>query len=338
MTEFIAPRAASQAEVVTRALTEAAAEAGRAPSIFNSQPWRWQIAGDVAELRADRQRQLPTVDPDGRLLTTSCGAALHHARIALAAAGFAAEVTRLPVETDADLLARIRLVGEQAPERAVLHLRWAIALRHTDRRPFIDRDVPPAASRRLCEAAEAQGAHLRFLEPDEVSTLAHVTARAGYVEFTDPQYRAELSAWTGRPAGTRDGIEPATAARQEQPRPVPMRNLDPGRRPDPTTHGLVDRHASYAVLYTDADTPADWLAAGEALSAVLLTATDCSLAASRISDVIEVANTRRLLRNLFGGDRYPMIALRLGVPHGGPLATSARRTAVEVIDVADAAR
>jgi hypothetical protein len=40
---------------------------------------------------------------------------------------------------------------------------------------------------------------------------------------------------------------------------------------------------------------------GEALSAVLLTATDSSLAASPISDVIEVADTRRLLRNLFGG-------------------------------------
>ncbi|MGC9669786.1 Acg family FMN-binding oxidoreductase [Planosporangium sp. 12N6] len=337
MSEFIEPRGASQAEAATRALSEAAAEAGRAPSIFNSQPWHWQIAGDVAELRADRQRQLRTVDPDGRMLTVSCGAALHHARTALAAAGFTAEVARLPEEGDPDLLARIRLVGARAPERAVLRLRQAMALRHTDRRPFDDGDVPPAASGRLCEAAGAQGARLRLLEPDEVATLAHAAARAGYVEFTDPRYRAELSAWTGRTRGTRDGIEPATAAHQ-LPRPVPMRNLDPVALPDKTAHHLVDRHACYAVLYTDTDTPADWLAAGEALSAVLLTATDESLAASPISDVIEVAATRRLLYDLFGGAGYPMIALRLGVPYGDPPATSARRMADEVIDIADAAR
>ncbi|NJC72342.1 nitroreductase [Planosporangium thailandense] len=333
MIQFTEPRAARQQRPATRALAKAAVAAGRAPSIFNSQPWRWCIADDVAQLRADRDRQLTTVDPDGRLLTVSCGAALHHARTALAGVGFATHVDRLPDPGDPDLFARIRVVDAGEPQRAAVRLQLAMALRHTDRRPFADVEVPPPALRRLREAAEEQGAHLRILRPEDVVTLAAAAVAAAGTELTDPLYRAELSAWTGRPAGARDGIPPETAAHPE-PRPVPLRNLDPGGVPDPATHDVVDRYACYAILYTDTDTPVDWLAAGEALSAVLLTATDERLAASPISDVIEVPAARRLLCDLLDGAGYPMVALRIGVPGDGPLAAAARRTGAEVVDVA----
>ena len=83
------------------ALAAAARDALQAPSVFNTQPWRWRIDGDALELRADRDRQLTVADPDGRLLLLSCGAALHHVRVALAAAGWGVRVRRL-VETFAD--------------------------------------------------------------------------------------------------------------------------------------------------------------------------------------------------------------------------------------------
>jgi hypothetical protein len=69
------------------ALAEAARVAGFAPSLHNTQPWRWQVNGAALELYADPIRQLTGIDPGGRLMVLSCGAALHHARIALAAQG-----------------------------------------------------------------------------------------------------------------------------------------------------------------------------------------------------------------------------------------------------------
>lgn len=48
----------------------------RAPSSHNSQPWLFRVVGDTLELRADRGRRLPVVDPEDRELTISCGAAL----------------------------------------------------------------------------------------------------------------------------------------------------------------------------------------------------------------------------------------------------------------------
>ncbi len=321
-----------QAAAATRALTRAAMAARRAPSIFNSQPWRWRIADGTAELRADRQRQLLVADPDGRLLTLSCGAALHHARIALAGEGASAEVGRLPEPTDPDLMARVRVTGDRAATPAAIRAQQAVALRRTDRRPFAEVDVPTDAIEELRVAAEREGAHLHVLRRDDVVTLSAAVSQAAAVESADPAYRAELARWTNRPAPRGDGVPAATADGHDK-RPVSGRDFTPGA---PVVGGEpVDRYARYAILFTADDTPLSWLRAGEALSSTLLTATMLRLATSPISDVIEVPATRSLLRNLLGGLGYPMLALRVGVPADGPLPPGApRRPAGEIIDTA----
>ncbi|MET0840461.1 MAG: hypothetical protein ABWY19_16895, partial [Marmoricola sp.] len=81
----------------------------RAPSVHNTQPWQWRIAGQTIELYADRTRQLPVADPEGRNLVISCGAALHHAGESARALGLDAAVEPLPDPADPDLLATIRL-------------------------------------------------------------------------------------------------------------------------------------------------------------------------------------------------------------------------------------
>ena len=70
--------------------------ASRAPSVHNTQPWRWRVDGASLHLYSDAGRQLPNIDPDGRDLMLSCGAALHHCVVAFAAVGWLSKVTRLP--------------------------------------------------------------------------------------------------------------------------------------------------------------------------------------------------------------------------------------------------
>jgi hypothetical protein len=81
--------------------------AGAAPFI-HTQPWRWRVHPGGLGLYAQRDRQLTATDPDGRMMTISCGG-VHHARVALAAQGWQATVSRLPNPADPDLLARITL-------------------------------------------------------------------------------------------------------------------------------------------------------------------------------------------------------------------------------------
>ncbi len=57
----------------------------RAPSLHNSQPWRWVAEGATLQLWADLCRAMTATDHTGRELTLSCGAALDHLRVAMAA-------------------------------------------------------------------------------------------------------------------------------------------------------------------------------------------------------------------------------------------------------------
>ena len=62
------------------------ATAARAPSVHNTQPWRFKVTQDVIELYADPRRKL-RVDPAGREMLISCGAALFGQHLAFGFAG-----------------------------------------------------------------------------------------------------------------------------------------------------------------------------------------------------------------------------------------------------------
>ncbi|KKK00350.1 nitroreductase [Micromonospora sp. HK10] len=317
---------------VAEVLEAAARQARHAPSVFNTQPWRWRVTPDALELRADPDRRLTTTDPDGRLLTLSCGAALHHARVWLAATGWAATVSRLPDPDDPALLARLRVTGPADLDLTAGRLVEAITRRHTDRRAYTDRPVSAALLSRLRAAVEAEESYLHLVRDDQMPMLAVTTARAADAELADPAYRAELRRWTDRPAGSGDGV-PAAAAVRPAPRRVPLRDHAPGGTAGLSAGDGFDRGAAYVILFGERDDPAAWLRGGEALSALLLTATADGLATAPISDAIELAWPRRMLRDLLAGVGEPYLVIRVGwAPDGEPPATP-RRTPDEVIEV-----
>lgn len=315
------------------ALEAAARASTRAPSVFNTQPWRWRIAGDTMVLRADRGRRLDATDPDGRLLMLSCGAALHHARVALAAAGWAATVDRLPEDADPDLLARITIAGPADVDPQADRLAAAVERRRTDRRAFGDRTVPEDLLRELRTAVEAEGAYLHVVRRDQMPMLATSTARAAEAELGNPAYRAELERWTHRPPESGDGVPAATAV-QRAPRRVPVRDYAPdGGAGLPAGEGF-DVGAAFVVLFGAADGPVDLLRGGEALSVLLLAATAEGLATAPLSDTIEVEWPRRLLRDLLAGVGEPFLVVRLGYRNAADEVPPApRRDPTEVIDL-----
>ena len=311
-------------------LRAAAGAAGAAPSIFNTQPWRWQAGRTLLRLWADRERQLMVADPHGRLLTISCGAALHHACLALAACGHEVLVRRLPDPADPELLATIELTGEHEPTSAQRRLHAAIPRRRTDRRAFGPEPVAQGVADGLVEAAEAQGAHLHLVRRGQIAQLAMAAAQAGALQLADPQYRKELIRWTHRPPWSEDGV-PTTTAVQTSPRAVPVRDFAPFGGPAMEPGLQTDHGALYAVIFTDQDMPSDWLHSGEALSAALLTATAEGLGTSPMSDVTELAVTREQLRHLLAGIGVPQLAVRVGhAPAADPPGTP-RRPHQEVI-------
>src|SRR6185295_13753413 len=108
-----------------KTVRSAIALAIRAPSVHNSQPWRWRVGDSSLHLYADWSRHLPATDPDGRDLVVSCGASLHHLRVALAALGWDTVVHRVPNPAEPDHLAAVELV-ERRPRPEDIPLAAAI--------------------------------------------------------------------------------------------------------------------------------------------------------------------------------------------------------------------
>ncbi|MCM4084652.1 Acg family FMN-binding oxidoreductase [Paractinoplanes hotanensis] len=315
------------------ALELAARVSLRAPSVFNSQPWTWRVTGDILELASDPHRRLGVTDAEGRLLLLSCGGALHHARIALAAGGWRTEVQRLPDARRPDLLATIRVAGRIEPDPAARDLASAISRRRTDRRAFGERPVAEQTLTRLRRLVEAEGAYLHVVPDDRVPELAISVDLAADANYFDPAHRTELTNWTHRPAWTSDGVPPATAVEPGL-RRVPVRNFLPDGSPGLLSGADHDEGATYVIVFGTTDRPVDLLRGGEAMSALLLRATVEGLATAPISEAVEVAWPRILLTRLLSDLGEPYLIVRLGyVESEEPVPPSPRRTPNEVIRI-----
>ena len=131
----------------------------RAPSVHNSQPWRWRLVDDATiELYADRRRQLSVSDPSGRNLTLSCGAALHQSSVAARVLGLTPAIELEPSADDDSFLGRISLSPGTRTDESVESLR-TLEERCTDRRRFTSWPIPDSRLAHLAKAAAGWGAH-----------------------------------------------------------------------------------------------------------------------------------------------------------------------------------
>lgn len=316
-------------------LYEAARVACLAPSIENFQPWRWRIRGNTLELHADRSSQLTAIDPQGRLMIVSCGAVLHHATVVLAALGAAATVERIDDPADPDLLARLTLTGRHQVTAEDMRLHHALRTRCTDRRPFLGvRPLPDEVIDLLRHATEPFEVSTHVFDPLQVGFRALAARSAATFERRDLAYQDEIATWpTHRAPPTRDSV-PATAAVPKVTRTGPAHDVAPGATPGLAPGPGDDRYTTYLAFATAQDTRTDWLRTGEALSAVLLTATTIGLASSAMSDVIELPGAGTVLRGAVAPAGYPQLTIRLGVNESAPaVAPPLRRPCDEVIEV-----
>jgi nitroreductase len=309
--------------------------ASRAPSVHNTQPWRWVVGPHSAHLYADLRRWLPATDADGRDIALSCGAVLHHLRIALAAAGLDAEVRRLPNPDEGDHLAAVMLraaPGSGAVAEADLGLVNAIPERRTDRRRYGAWDVPTAFVDELVARAAEQGAVLRPVPDGHARrVLLGAIGAAAQAQEGDTRYRDETAAWTGQ-AVDGIGIPPRSLLRDPASGGATARRFTSGTlRQGP---GDDEDGALLLVLGTASDDTLSQLRAGEAASAVMLHATRIGLASCPLSQPLEVGQTRLVVRDrVLGGTLSPQLVLRVGwAPGGGPLPATPRRAVDETIE------
>lgn len=310
---------------IASVLRSAALRATRAPSVHNTQPWRFDLHGGGLDVHADPARQLRVMDPARRQLTISCGSAVFNARVGVAAAGLDPVVHRFPDATQSNLVARIGATSRRTLlVDPIAAYDSVVDLRETNRRRFDDADVPAEVLDCLESAAALEGVKLVVVGTEEHRlALTRLARQADQIQLLNPAYRAELRAWSATPS-RRDDVPTLTVphvdgtAEDE----IPMRDHDTHGRGWLPVETDSSRHQCLLLVCTDQDTMPSWLRAGEALERVLLELTKRGYVASPLTQVVEVPSTRAALRRELGLIGYPQVILRAG---RAPLTPASRR-------------
>jgi hypothetical protein len=307
------------------------ATAARAPSVHNTQPWRFRVTADALELYADPARRL-RADPKGREMVISCGAALFGLRLGMRSLGFMPLVEILPTPGRRMLLARVRFGSQRQIDPSEREMLAAVPHRHTHRGPFSAEQLPAGLLTSLLHDASAEGATLSLLDRGRgYERLVDIINTASQRQDLDPRMRADMQDWTRSPGSSaRDGV-PATAfpPASDRHRRRLSRDFDLGRNFGQLEPGGPPPAAT-AVLLTPGDSVGDWLCAGQALHRVLAHAAAQWVFASLHTQPLESAMIRDLIADQLMLPGAPQMILQLGPAHSTPV--TARRPPADLID------
>lgn len=297
----------------------------RAPSVDNTQPWRWHVrpngfnlmladgassASEVATMAPSLATSSATSVASQRDLTVSCGAALHHARVASAALGWHAKVRHAPDREFPELLARVALSPSRVRPEALTDL-VTMQSRRTDRRRFTTWPVPPRLQAELAAVATWWGTQARPII--QIGDKMHLARLVG-TSALPTTLRSDLPA--AHPTAHTPSFTSAAATAVPTPDGTSLQPSD----------GMI-------VLAGRADDACSWLAAGEGLSALWLAAHQRGISVVPLVAPLTNPEATNFLRYQILDGLEPHLLIRLGwLPIGiSELSPSPRRPLAEVM-------
>lgn len=321
----------------TDVITAAVEQACHAPSLHNSQPWRWVACDTCVDLFVDPGRMVTSTDTSGREAIISCGAALDHFRIAMTAAGWDTNVERFPNPNNRDHLASIDFVSTDYVAQARRDLADAILRRRTNRLPFRAPKHWPSLEPVLRSALDNDCVTLDVLGADARPRLTEAARLTEALRRYDDGYQHALEWWTS-PLRKYEGIPESALVSESDECRVDVNRRFPVDRLDERSSAGTDDEATILVLSTPNDARVDALRCGEALSTVLLECTVAGLSTCPVTHVTELAASREMIRDLLV-DRTatPQVLVRVGVAPDGelPAHPTPRRPLSEVLQIRD---
>ncbi len=296
----------------TGILKNAVLLACRAPSVHNSQPWRWVAEDGTLRLFVDRHRAIAATDYSGREVILSCGAILNHLCVAMTAAGWEPKIERFPDPNEPDQLAAIEFSPSDHVTDAQHRRAEAILQRRTDRLPLGRPTYWDVFEPVLRDAFDDNVVTLDVLSDEVRPLLVEASQLTEELRRDDSYYHAELDWWTSSFVLT-EGIPPSALASDKESWRVDVARTFPVRSHADRRGEVKVDWAKILVLSTPDDTRSDVLRCGEVLSTVLLECTMAGMATCPLSHLIELDESRDIVRGLIDQHGEPQVLIRAGI-------------------------
>jgi hypothetical protein len=297
--------------VDTEVIKNAVQLACRAPSLHNSQPWHWVVENNTVQLYLDKDRVLYSTDHSGREALIGCGAALDHFRVAMAAAGWTANVERFPNPNNLLHLASVDFSPMDFVTDGHRRRADAVLQRRTDRLPFAEPPDWDSVEPQLRSAVTSDAVRLDVIGDELRPELAEASQLTESLRLYDSSYHAELSWWTG-PFETREGIPDSSLVSAPESDRVDIGRTFPVTRNTERRLGLGHDHAKVLVLSTYDNERNSVLRCGETLSAILLDAAMAGLATCTLTHITELRASREIVASLIEQTTTPQVLIRVG--------------------------
>ncbi|MCX6670242.1 MAG: nitroreductase family protein [Methanothrix sp.] len=275
-----------------------------APSSHNSQPWKFNLSGNVIRLFADRSGWLQVADADQRELHISLGCALENLLVAAEHFGYSYRVIYLPENEDS--VASINLIpnGEPSlyPDTAIFQ---AILTRHTNRLPYQSRPVPEGAIKTLQNRSAKEGVRIYLISDSGFKNkFCELVVSADQIQYSDVDYKSELGHWLGQGMMGPTGIQALIAQ-------MNVVLLDVGPEQTRNDAELVNSTPVLGFIISEKNDREAQIRAGQAFERLWLEATAMNLSVHPMSQALEVPETKAKLAELLPGG-YLQQAFLLG--------------------------
>lgn len=308
------------------------AQATKAPSGHNTQPWLFEIKENEVIIRPNLRYRLRVVDPDEREMFVSLGCAAENLCLAATEKGYQSHVS-----VTAEGVISIRLEKQTALVSDPLAAQ--IPVRQTTRARYNGQLIAPEtiAILQSTDCDPAVGVHFFQRGTAEFDTIAQYVYKGNDVQMNDTAFMNELKQWMRYnkkdSQRSRDGLSYAVFGAPNLPRFIAKTIISKSinaKSQNKNDSQCIASSSHFLLFTTRHNTPQEWVNLGRTLERLLLHATAFGIRNAFLNQPNEVGGlAEKMAESLHLHGETPTILIRLG--YARPRPYSIRRPLSEVL-------
>ena len=308
--------------------------AAKAPSGYNTQPWKFKIGSDSISILPDFTKALPVVDSDNHALYISLGCALENLIIVANQFDYKTKVTIH--NSGNETFIQVDLY--QVEEIKKTDLFDFIVKRQVTRNKYSPEKIQKEVLRELFDDVLDKSVHVKlFLSEIEIKNLTPYIIEGSNLQFNNKAFVKELVSWfrfsEKEVLLKGDGLWSASMGLPNMGRSIGnfvMKNFVTAKSEAKRWEKIISKSAGFALFMVEKNDPEHWIKLGQAFQRFGLMATKMNIKHAHVNMPCEELPVReKMIQNYQLNEYTPLLLIRFG--YSDPLPYSYRRNINEVI-------
>lgn len=285
-----------------------------AASGLNSQPWKFMITDRAIEVRADRDRRRPEIDPEDRELYISLGCAITNLEVAARYFGMIFKKIYDEGSGDRAVIFEFSEGKMMSTERELFK---SIIERRVNREEYNIRQITGEIREVVIKESNKDGLAKLYLtnQKELQEELAELIGKSNRIWFKSKELVEEMKYWLKNDLDYGKEKLPAGAFNLDK---IPLEVAKKAER----EKRVAKEAAALGIIWSKSDTKTEWIKTGEVYERMALKLTEYGIQNAFFNTVVELKTQRKKLVQMLGIKGQPQLIFRVGysdreVSHSG---------------------